>query len=127
MMVVEFSVMETESLGARIRAARKNAKLTQEKLARRCGVSHSVVSQWETGAVQAVSAQHLSAAARALGVSLDWLLGESDNDNQSPVDDAHSELIEAWDRLTTRQRAQFLEQIQAAAAHNVELLRELAD
>lgn len=127
MPVLEFTVMETESLGARIRSARKNAGLTQDRLARRIGVSHSLVSQWETGLVQAVSAQHLAAAARVLGVSLDWLLGESDNGRQSPPDDAFADLIEAWEKLTTRQRARFLEQIEEAAAHNVELLRELSD
>lgn len=67
--------METQqTVGERIRAARKAAGLTQRKLAAEAGVTAAVVSQWETGLVKAVTAKHLHAAAITLDVDINWLL-----------------------------------------------------
>lgn len=41
--------MMDKSLGKRIRALRELRKLSQEKVAEKCGVETSSVSRWETG------------------------------------------------------------------------------
>ena len=41
--------MTTQDLGARIRAARQAAGLSQEKLAERLGLTRQAVIKWETG------------------------------------------------------------------------------
>jgi transcriptional regulator with XRE-family HTH domain len=61
-------------LGGRLRAARVGQKLTLRELARRTGISPSLVSQIETGKVQP-SVKTLYAIATELGVSLDAMFG----------------------------------------------------
>jgi len=60
------------TLGARLRARREAVGLTQEKLARQCGVSRAAVAQWEAG-VTRPGLDNLMRAAKALGVWLSWL------------------------------------------------------
>lgn len=64
-----------EALGMRIIKAREAAGITQLELARRSGVSRPMLSYWESGKF----GMHLDRAvtiARALGVTVGWLLGE---------------------------------------------------
>ncbi|MFN4281180.1 MAG: LexA family protein [Alphaproteobacteria bacterium] len=60
------------TLGARLRARREAVGLTQEKLARQCGVSRAAVAQWEAG-VTRPGLDNLVRAAKALDVWLSWL------------------------------------------------------
>ena len=60
------------TIGQRIRESRKMAGLTQEALARECGVSRAAVAQWE-GGITKPSLDHLQEAAVTLGVWLPWL------------------------------------------------------
>lgn len=78
MAALEFSLMDASTLGQRLRLARENARLTQEQLGDRVGVTHGAVSQWETGAVSRISATNLRRTASVLRVSLDWLLSGED-------------------------------------------------
>ena len=60
------------TIGKRIRESRKKAGLTQEALARECGVSRAAVAQWE-GDVTKPSLDHLQEAAETLDAWLPWL------------------------------------------------------
>jgi SOS-response transcriptional repressor LexA len=60
------------TIGQRIRQSRKEAGLTQEALAGKCGVSRAAVAQWE-GDVTKPSLDHLQEAAVTLDVWLPWL------------------------------------------------------
>ncbi len=62
-------------IGGRIKSARQRAGLTQRALAKKLAVSAGAVGQWETGGVPATG--RLATLADLLGVSLDWLLGQS--------------------------------------------------
>ena len=62
----------TLKIHGRIRLARRAAKLTQEQLAERFGISTQAVQQWETGR-SAPERDRLPELAQALGVSLLWL------------------------------------------------------
>lgn len=64
--------LPANALGSRIRARRDAVGLTQEKLARICGVSRAAVAQWESG-VTRPSLDNLIKAAEALSVWLSWL------------------------------------------------------
>ena len=62
----------------RLRAARKAAKVTQQKIADACGVSREAVSQWESpdpAKRSQASLDRLRVYARVCGVSLESLLG----------------------------------------------------
>jgi transcriptional regulator with XRE-family HTH domain len=63
------------ALGKRIRALRKEAKLTQEELAERAGLSANYVGEIERGE-RNPSALALFALARGLGVRAAKLLGD---------------------------------------------------
>lgn len=67
-------------LGARIRSARKKAKLTQDQLASRLGLKRPTVTQWETGATTP-HANRLEEIAEALGLPRLELFGESADSN----------------------------------------------
>ncbi|MBS0333804.1 MAG: helix-turn-helix transcriptional regulator [Proteobacteria bacterium] len=62
-------------IGARLRTRRRQLGLSQTDLAERLGVSFQQVQKYERGANR-VAASTLLVAARALGVSVSWLVGE---------------------------------------------------
>jgi transcriptional regulator with XRE-family HTH domain len=62
------------SLGGRIRAERKARDLSQEEMARKLGVSHEAISQWETGAIEYLRPENLVRTARLFGVTVEWLV-----------------------------------------------------
>jgi len=66
----------TDTIGQRIRRARLLRGMTQSGLAAELGTVAQRVSEWERGFV-APSEPSLRALARALGVSLDWLIANS--------------------------------------------------
>jgi transcriptional regulator with XRE-family HTH domain len=59
--------------GARIRQLRREHGLTQDELARLCGVSRSAVAQWETDRAGQLRA-NISRISGALGASVEYLL-----------------------------------------------------
>ena len=61
------------AMGARIRACRRELKLTQEKLAERVGISNSFVGHIERGEKEA-SLETVFQMSRALDVSLDYTI-----------------------------------------------------
>ena len=65
--------MDTQAIGARIRAARERAGLTQAGLAAQIGVTRSAVAQWETGRSGQVGG-NLTQIAAILGVGVEHLL-----------------------------------------------------
>jgi transcriptional regulator with XRE-family HTH domain len=126
--------MISSTVGSRIKHARLAAKLTQRQLAKPCGVTRSAISQWETGTVQGIDATALNAAAKALGVSLDWILfGKSDavpmakiaEDPPPYVVDPPAGLAANWSRLTAAQQADIAAKVQALADLNASILAEL--
>jgi SOS-response transcriptional repressor LexA len=77
------------TLGTRLRARREAVGLTQEKLAKQCGVSRAAVAQWEAG-VTRPGLDNLVRAAKALDVWLSWLTAgdQSLPDGPSPFSSA---------------------------------------
>ena len=65
--------MDNREIGTRIRLARRDAGLTQEKLAEKIGVSTVFVSQLESGS-RAPGLETLVKLSRTLHVSLDLLV-----------------------------------------------------
>lgn len=61
------------TLSEKIIYCRKKAMLSQETLAEKLGVSRQAVSKWETGD-SIPDTSNLSALAKALGTTVDWLL-----------------------------------------------------
>ena len=64
--------------GRRLRQRRRLRGWTQEQLGTESGVRAAVISHFETGTRQRASAANLVKLAKALSVSVDYLLGRSD-------------------------------------------------
>lgn len=81
-----------QSIGARMRARRRQLGISQSELAETLGVSFQQVQKYERGANR-VAASTLVAAANALGVSVGWLVGED-----TPVRDDEADILRALSR-----------------------------
>lgn len=81
------STMLARKLGARLRALREEAALTQESVAWASGFSKSYVSQLESGRV-APSVRALTALAKRLGVAPFELLAIDERDPRTMLVDA---------------------------------------
>lgn len=69
---------EPSVFGKRLKIVRRARGLTQEELEAKSGVSSAMISHFETGERQKASADNLVKLAEALNVSIDYLLGRSE-------------------------------------------------
>ena len=106
------------SVGERIRGRRAELGWTQDQLAQKAGLSKSFLSDLENGK-RSVGANNLLDIARALGVSLDFLMtGTASQDQKSEVPiPASLARFAAEEGLTFRQTLVLLEMQQQIVAH----------
>ena len=71
-------------MGNNIRKLRKNKRLTQTELARQIGSSQQSIYKYEAGICEPDIAS-LKALAQFFGVSIDYIVGNSDNENPDYV------------------------------------------
>lgn len=71
------------NIGERIKLSRSRLKMTQQQLGDKIGANKASISQWENG-VYTPDAKNLSALAKALSVSVFWLMdGKGDPSGQN--------------------------------------------
>lgn len=93
------------NMGERIRDARLNKGLTQEKLAELLQVPPQIVSDWENGSDSRIDHVDIVKLARSLNTTADYLLGLSDSPSprsKSPPDVRM--IIRAGENITAEQR-----------------------
>jgi len=66
----------------RVVALREQLSLTQVELQRRCGVSQAAISRYQNG--ETIMPEHAAAIARALGTTVDYLEGRTDDPSPTP-------------------------------------------
>lgn len=76
----------SESIGARVKRARERLGITQAELARRTGTSANAINLLEQGITYDPRASRIVAVARELKVSADYLLGLTDEPEESEKD-----------------------------------------
>ena len=76
------------SLAQRIRQRREQLAMSQSALARRTGVPQSRISEFENGSKTGMTLDTAKRLARVLGVSIDYLAGTWDEEEQAPADAA---------------------------------------
>ena len=107
------------SLGSRIAALRKDAHLTQVQLAQTLGVAQSTLNAYELGQ-RRVPVSALPVLAKALSVSLETLMGESQKASKkrgpTPKLAQHMERISQLPKPQQRFVMQVLESVLAQAA-----------
>lgn len=70
------------TLGERIKATRKDYKLTQKELAKILGIDHTTISKWESD-IYEPDTDMLNKLADLLDTSVDYLLGRTDDPKPS--------------------------------------------
>lgn len=107
----------------RMEEARKQAGLSAAALARGVGVSTATMSEWRNGYVAEPRAGDFMQLCEMLRVTPRWLwFGRgrpSGEGRETP-----GTLAALWERLTPRQRARLLAQMQQYADDNAEVLRD---
>jgi len=105
-------------VGERIKTRRAELGWTQDQLGQKAGISKSFLSDLENGK-RSVGAENLLDIARALGVSLDYLMtGEASQDQQAEVPiPASLARFAAEEGLSFRQTLMLLEMQQQIVAH----------
>ena len=74
-----------EPLGTRIKTLRERKGLNQSELARASGIAPATISRLESGDLRDVQTAVARRIARALGVSVDYLIGMYEDDDDEPV------------------------------------------
>lgn len=98
------------TFGEKIHILRKNAGLSQEELAEKLDVSRQAISKWERGAGYPET-EKIIRMSRLFGVSLDYLLGEDQDDAGPPEEPEEPEAPEEQGRFVSEEDARgFLEQ-----------------
>jgi transcriptional regulator with XRE-family HTH domain len=113
-------IQTTTQLGKRLRELRVNARLTQRELGDRSHVSHSYISQLETGKRKNSTLDVLREITRALSYPLDRLLRDAGllpQTGDSERDDLIWRIVEGLDRLPEDVMRAKLREIDILAEH----------
>jgi transcriptional regulator with XRE-family HTH domain len=103
--------------GERIRARRKELKLTQRALAKLVKVSHVTISQWETGDSEP-GGKNLFSLSNSLQCSPTWILyGDEGSEPGTPealpreLDPQEKELVELFSSLPESEKERHLDEL----------------
>jgi transcriptional regulator with XRE-family HTH domain len=115
-------------VGERIKKRRAELTWTQDQLAQKAGISKSFLSDLENGK-RSVGAENLLDIARALGVSIDFLMtGEASKDQPAEVPiPASLARFAAEEGLSFRQTLMLLEMQQQILAHRSARKKDMLD
>ena len=73
------------TFGERLAAKRQEKRWSQRALARYAGVSHTIIADLEKGMRRSISTDAAKKLARALGVSVDYLIGTFEDDEEETL------------------------------------------
>lgn len=91
----KIAYMKTELINDRIKRLRIALGFTQQQLAKAAGVSHVTISQWES-ADTTPKAKYLAGLAKALRVSIDYLISGIEKDHEPGPDIRGSVPLISW-------------------------------
>lgn len=118
-----------ETIHQKIKRLRTRKGMTLEQFAAAVGVKYQSAQQWERndGTATAPRRTRLSQVAQVLGVSEAYLLASSlEEEERAPVDPQADRLVRAFFWLTDEQRRQQLGMIEAMAAANKAIAKEIS-
>ena len=82
--------------------------MTLAEVSKRCGLSESTVQRWETGNINTLKLENLSALAAALETTPAYLMGWEDEDKtKEEIDRENQEILDAYNRASPEIRAAF--------------------
>ena len=103
-----------KQIGIRIKAARKNAGLTQEQLSELLGCSSSFISRLETGNIS-TSLEKLYEISETLNIGLEVLLYDFLSETAPYLDPITTEILRKLEQLPSEYKLTALEMIQSLA------------
>lgn len=118
----------------RLEAARARRNIQPADLARLIGVSGATMSDWRSGQIKKLSAEHAFSLCEVLKIRMAWLLhNKGDMDDASIQDEPaqyhqdpkHAALIGYFDGLTPTQQRELMQSLSETQQRNDELLAEL--
>jgi transcriptional regulator with XRE-family HTH domain len=125
--------MTPQTIGERIRARRKELKLTQKSLAKALKLSDVSISQWERDDSEPTG-KNLFALTKVLKCSPTWILfGDEDQSPEEPteipivLDERKQELFDLFDALPESEQEAQLEQLRARVENFNNLFNELLE
>lgn len=110
------TVVDTATLGGRLRSKRQEHGWTQEELAAEAETTQAVIQKIENG--KSLRPRRIDCIARALSVSPAWLLFGTDGAGVELGSDA-LEVARAWARLREPQRSRLRQEILDAATRRL--------
>ena len=72
-------------LGQRIKTQREKKGWSQHELARQSGIPQGTISRIESGTMHDIQTTYAKRLARALGISLDYLVGMYEDEDDEPA------------------------------------------
>jgi transcriptional regulator with XRE-family HTH domain len=111
------SLMATKTNASRLRALREAAGISVREMARQIGEHHSNVSYWETSG-NLPRSDVLIPMAKALGVTVEELLGEPKAKRSSTPGGKVRQVFESVTKLPRRQQQKIVEVVEALVSQH---------
>jgi transcriptional regulator with XRE-family HTH domain len=99
-------------LATKIRVKREEMELTQAELAKKTGLTQATISRLESGEVRQLKSEAIKSLAKALGVSLDFLVGDNPKmgfDETLKSDENAQVIFRGFEKLSEEKRRQLRE------------------
>ena len=109
--------MEENSMAKRIKELRLARGLTLEQVAAVVGVGKSTVRKWETGMIANMRRDKISALAKALGVTPEYLMGWEEKEvslDKPELTEGEKMLLDLFNRVPEDRQQLVLQMIRAA-------------
>ncbi len=98
-----------------IKFKREEKGYTQAELAKRTGLTQATISRLESGEVRQLKSDAIRSLAAALGVSIDFIMGESPRmgfDETLAADQTAQVIFRGYEKLSEEQRQQLKEYVE---------------
>ena len=101
--------------GEKVRVKRQEKGLTQGELAKKAGITQATISRVESGEVLQLGSDKLRGLAKALDVSVDFLVGKIDRmefDDSLINDQTAKVIFRGYEKLSEKRKRQVLEYVE---------------
>lgn len=107
--------MVVGGFGEKVRVKRQEKGLTQGELAKKAGITQATISRVESGEVLQLGSDKLRGLAKALDVSVDFLVGKIDRmefDDSLINDQTAKVIFRGYEKLSEKRKRQVLEYVE---------------
>lgn len=103
------------NLATKVRVKREEKRYTQAELAKRTGLTQATISRLESGEVRQLKSEAIKSLAKALGVSVDFLVGDMPKmsfDETLKADETAQVIFRGFEKLTKEKREQLKDYVE---------------